>query len=213
MLPYLGSSSHARKMPLWLNFHLNGVLLVPMFDWRWKVYEAVERLRSRYDLIGRSTGAPFLAIVYPPETEKAFNSEWHTLSLGLSPELHVQDVDALRCTCEIIDDIGLDNITSVLADPMPGSDPCSELAARWVLRIVDEVRKSAASVDRPIVVLHQLAALFPIAGPRDVMQSLWDDQQRLDYPVVFLVPGSLSGARTYAFLGKREEFMYRGDLL
>ena len=122
MLPYSGSSSHAPKMPLWLNFHLNGVLLVPMFDWRWKVYEAVERLRSRYDLIGRSTGAPFLAIVYPPETEKAFNSEWHTLSLGLSPELHVQDVDALRCTCEIIDDIGLDNVTSVFADPMPGSD-------------------------------------------------------------------------------------------
>jgi len=200
-------------MPLSLNFHLKGVLLVPMFDWRWKVYEAVERLRSQYDLIGRSTGAPFLAIVYPPETGKAFSSEWHTLSLGLSPELHVQDVDALRCTGEIIDDIGLDNITSVLADPMPGSDPCSELAARWVLRIVDEVRKSAANVERPIVVLHQLAALFPIAGPRDVMQSLWDDQQRLDYPVVFLVPGSLSGARTYAFLGKREEFMYRGDLL
>lgn len=186
---------------------------MPTFDWRWKVYEGVERLRSRYDLIGRNTGAPFLTIVYPPETGRAFRSEWHTLSLGLSPELQVQDVDVLRCTGEIIDDIGLDNITSVLADPMPGSDPNSELAARWVSRIVDEVRTSATKMARPVVVLHQLAALFPIAGPRDVMQSLWDDQQKLEYPVVFLVPGVLSGARTYSFLGQREEFMYRGDLL
>ena len=39
-------------------------------DWEWKLREAVERLRTRYEHIGRKTGAPFLAIVYPPEVER-----------------------------------------------------------------------------------------------------------------------------------------------
>ena len=35
-------------------------------DWEWKIREAVERIKTRYDHIGRKTGAPFLALVYPP---------------------------------------------------------------------------------------------------------------------------------------------------
>src|ERR1035441_36793 len=54
----------------------NGTTPMPSFDWKWKISEAVDRLRSRYDLIGRNTGAPFLALIYPPETEKAFEGEW-----------------------------------------------------------------------------------------------------------------------------------------
>ena len=46
-------------------------------DWQWKIGEAVERVRTRYEFIGRKTGAPFLAVVYPPEAETAFLKEWH----------------------------------------------------------------------------------------------------------------------------------------
>ena len=59
-----------------------------------------------------------------------------------------------------------------------------------------------------------MAALYPAAGPRAVMQRLWDSaQSALNGPVVVLIPGHSVGARTYAFVGDRNEFMYRGDLL
>ena len=46
------------------------------------------------------------------------------------------------------------------------------------------------------------------------MQQLWDSaQSALEGPVIVLIPGSLRGPRTYAFLDDRNEFMYRGDLL
>lgn len=186
---------------------------MPSFDWKWKISEAIDRLRSRYDLIGRNTGAPFLALVYPPETEKAFEAEWHTVATTLAPDFEVLDIDVLKCTCEIIAEIGAENITLALADPMPGSDPSSDLAARWISRIAEAIRQAAAGRRNPIVVLHKLASLSPVAGPRDLMQSLWDNPRSLDFPVVVLIPGHLSGARTYSFLDQREEFMYRGDLL
>ena len=40
-------------------------------DWQWKLREAVDTIKARYDQIGRKTGAPFLAVVYPPEAEAA----------------------------------------------------------------------------------------------------------------------------------------------
>jgi hypothetical protein len=31
-------------------------------NWRWAIGEAIERIRGRYQHIGRKTGAPFLAL-------------------------------------------------------------------------------------------------------------------------------------------------------
>jgi hypothetical protein len=186
------------------------------FDWKWKVFEATERLRSRYEFIGRSTGAPFLALVYPPEAEAAFLREWHTVAAGLSPEFVVNTVNVLDLTQETVSEIGADNIVSAIADPMPGSDPASDLGAAWITRIADAVRNAVrhTTSPKPVVVLEKLAALFPVAGPREVMQHLWDDPTSApESPVVVLIPGYLRTPRTYSFLGQREEFMYRGDLL
>ncbi len=185
------------------------------FDWRWKISEAADRLRSRYDFIGRSTGAPFLALVYPPEAEAAFLHEWHTVATALSPDYLIKSLDVLNLTQQAVVEIGADNIVTAIADPMPGSDPISDLGARWVSKIARAVR-SAATAQPParlVVVLERLAALYPVAGPRDVMQCLWDDADSLDNPVVVLIPGYMQSPRTYSFLGQREEFMYRGDLL
>jgi len=56
--------------------------------------------------------------------------------------------------------------------------------------------------------------LYPAAGPRDVMQRLWDSaQSALNGPVVVMIPGHVLESRTYRFVGERDEFMYRGDLL
>ncbi len=68
---------------------------------------------------------------------------------------------------------------------MPGSDPVTDLGSEWISRIADSVRTAsqAGCPARPIVVLERLAALFPVAGPRDVMQSLWDKPNSFDSPI------------------------------
>lgn len=184
-------------------------------DWRWKIVEATERIRSRYEHIGRKTGAPFLALVYPPEVEASALREWRTQSACLAPEFEVVPVDVLAVTQRALDEIGIDNVVAALKEPMPGSSSTAELAHHWVQAVADAVRDASRRASRRAVVsLERVAALYPVAGPRDVMQQLWDSSQSaLEGPVIVLIPGSLRGPRTYAFLDDRNEFMYRGDLL
>lgn len=185
-------------------------------DWRWKINEAVDRIRSRYEFIGRKTGAPFLALVYPPEVETAALKEWRTQTGALRPEIDVRSVDAMEVTQRTIAEFGAENVVSSMANPMPGSDPEAELGQLWVKAVAAAVqaRLAEAGPGKPAVSLERLAALFPATGPRAVMQHLWDcAQSTLNGPVVVLIPGHTVGPRTYAFVGTRDEFMYRGDLL
>ena len=185
-------------------------------DWRWKIGEAIERLRNRYSFSGRKTGAPFLALVYPPEAEGIVLREWNTQTMALRPEIDVRQVDALAVTQAILADIGAQEVVSALADPMPGSDPQAELGRLWVNALADAVcqRLAEAGVGKPVVSLERLAALYPAAGPRDVMQCIWDCAGAMpDGPIIVLIPGHVREARTYSFLGLRDEFMYRGDLV
>lgn len=185
-------------------------------DWRRKIAEAIERVRTRYEHIGRKTGAPFLAVVYPPEVERAVLKEWRTQCSTLHPEIDVRQLDVLEVTHRVIAEIGAANIVSSMDDPMPGSDPQIELGGLWVSAVAEaiESRLSDPGTGKPVVSLQRLAALYPAAGPRDVMQRLWDSaQSALSGPVVVMIPGYVVDSRTYSFVGKRDEFMYRGDLL
>src|SRR5262249_5816526 len=101
-------------------------------DWGWKLREAIDRIKTAYAHIGRSSGAPILAIVYPPEQEIAVFKEWHTLLASLSGSYEVRTVDALDTTMRVIDEFGVETIVSTLAEPMPGSDPRAELGRQWV---------------------------------------------------------------------------------
>jgi hypothetical protein len=185
-------------------------------DWRWKISEVIERLRSRYQHIGRKTGAPFLGMVYRPETQTAVLNEWHTQIKTLPHEFEVITIDVLNITQNIVAEISAYNIVDSLANPMPGSDPICELGHLWIRAIVDSVKNAfqKSLSGKPIVNLEHLAALYPAAGPRDIMQALWDNnQEALKGPVIVLIPGTLDGPRTYLFVDSRREFMYRGDLL
>ena len=185
-------------------------------DWRWKIGEAVERIRTRYDHIGRKTGAPFLALVYPPEAEVACLKEWHTQCDALRPEFDTRAIDVLQVTQDVLAEIGAENVVDSIQDPMPGSDPKSELGHLWVKAVAETVERelSLSGSRKPVASLHRFAALFPAAGPRDVMQLLWGSaQSTLVGPVIVLIPGHVVESRTYAFVGRRDEFMYRGDLL
>ena len=185
-------------------------------DWQWKLREAVDTIKARYDQIGRKTGAPFLAIVYPPEAEEAVFKEWHVLISTLSPEFDVRIVDVLETTAAAVDELGCENIVDAMASPMPGSNPQTELAVLWInavaARVKDLTTQSARG--RLVITLQALAALYPVAGPRDVMQQLWDsDDAVANVPVIVLIPGTLRQRKVYSFLNCRDELMYRGDIL
>jgi hypothetical protein len=186
-------------------------------DWGWKLREAVEAIKNRYDHIGRKTGAPFLGIVYPPEAEAAVLREWHTMAASLKPEFDVRTIDVLAVTKTVIEQLGGENIVNAIANPMPGSNPETELANMWIAALVEKVKDCGTKPPpqgKIVIVLEFLAALYPATGPRDLMQRLWDQEQSfLSGPVVVLIPGTLIERKVYSFLDQRDELMYRGDIL
>ena len=129
-----------------------------MYDWRRKISEAIGRIRSRYEFIGRKTGAPFLAVVYPSEVETAFLKEWRTQCATLQPEIDVRSVDVLELTHRIITEIGAANIVSSMVDPMPGSDPQAELGGLWVSAVAESVDSNPS--DRDLIDALRVARKF-----------------------------------------------------
>ena len=185
-------------------------------NWQRKINEVIERLKTRYGHIGSKTGVRFLAVIYPLEIQDIFFNEWQTHSSASKSELEIHNIDVLKITQEVIDDLGVENIIDSIDNPLPGSDPENELGQLWINSIVNAVFEAfeKSSSTKPVVCLSQFAALYPAAGPRSVMQTLWGTEQNLlKGPVILLIPGSISGPRTYTYLGVKEEFMYRGDLL
>jgi len=185
-------------------------------DWKVKIIDAVDSIRTRYELIGRKTGAPFIAILYPSETEKAVLDEWRIQTETLRPHYDVVHIDVLEVTHKVFSDIGIDNVVDVIKDPMPGADSSNELGQAIIQGLLKEIKNQLAKckIGKPVVSLERLAALYPAIGPRAIMQVLWDSPNfEFEGPIIFMIPGIVKGLRTYAFLDCREEFMYRGELL
>ena len=186
-------------------------------NWQWKIGEAIERIRTRYHYIGRKTGAPFLAVVYPPEAETAVFLEWHNQAATLAPDFEVKTINILEVTHTVLTEIGIENVVSSLRDPMPGSDPEADLGNIWISTVASTIKTRLAehSLGKPVISLERLATLYPVCGARNLMQELWGSEQFISFDVIVLVliHGYIEGARTYSFIGQKSEFMYRGDLL
>jgi hypothetical protein len=187
-----------------------------MPEWHKHLCEAVGWIQTRYHHIGRKTGAPFLAVVYPPEIEQVVFREWDAQIKCLNNEFMVRELDLLEITRAATNDIGLDIVLETLGDPAPGSNPEQELANIWLTKISEEIQQTFSEIhaDKPVIVLKSMAALYPVTGPQMLMQRLWDkEQESLEGPVVLLIPGTLTEPRRYSFLNQVDEYMYRGDIL
>lgn len=184
-------------------------------DWQWKLAEAVKRVQERYAHVGSKTGASLLAIVYPPEAEKAVYHEWDAQIARLGSDYDVQSVDVLTSTVQTVADLGSEHVVASIADPMPGSSPEAELGRMWITAITREIhdRLDNSQASRPVVVLHNVAALHPATSPRSLLQALWDSDKPLRGPVIIFIPGRLTEARVYSFLNRESEVMYRGDII
>jgi len=185
-------------------------------DWRWKIQQAVERIRTRHHSIGRTSGAPFLAVVYPMDAELAVLKEWLAQVEALRPEIDVRSIDVLEVTERVVEQLGSETILESFKDPMAGGDPVRDLGECWICALVEEVISvlSATGEGIPVASLERLAALYPAAGPNELMNRIWNDaQSELAGPVVIFIPGTVLEQRKYSFLDRKEEFMYRGDML
>jgi len=185
-------------------------------DISWKIKEAASRIKQRYQFIGRQTGAPFLAIVFPPEAELWIMKEWRAQAGIFSDQYDLIYFDLLEITTRCLDHLGVDNIIAAQEDPMPGTNPEAELANLWISEIIAvmQAKLSEHQGKPPVMVIEKTAALHPVTGPRFLLQQLWDiHNQTIHCPVVVFIPGRLLEQRIYLFLDAKEEFMYRGDIL
>lgn len=182
----------------------------------WKIKEAASRIKNRYDFIGHQTGAPFLAIVFPQESELWTMKEWRAQAGIFTDQYDLITVNILDITTRCNDQLGIEDIISSQEDPMPGANPETELASLWISEIIASIQ---TKLDEhrgkpPVLVIEKTAALYPVAGPRFLLQQLWDLHSRMiQCPVVVFIPGRLLEQRVYHFLNTKEEFMYRGDIL
>ena len=185
-------------------------------DWSWKLREAVDRIKNSYDHIGRGTGAPFLAIVYPPDAEASVDKEWNALLGSFGPEYQITSISILDLSSKVLEELGIENVIETMLDPMPGSNPETELGNLWLSEVVKTIQQATEEklAGKQIIVLYQLAALYPATNPRSLMQALWDTSEvKLNGPVVIFIPGRLLEPRVYEFLNVQRELMYRGDIL
>jgi len=182
----------------------------------WKIRDAAERVLKDHDVIGHQTGAKLLAIVYPHEKEAWVLKEWRTQAGIFSDRYDLIPIDLLQITTGCMEKAGIDNILEFMNDPMPGSCPDEALATLWV----DEIMSTAVSAisghrgKQPVLVIQKTAALYPVTGPRFLLQQLWDKYSRaINCLVVIFIPGEIIDPRQYRFLNIREEYLYRGILL
>lgn len=181
-----------------------------------KIKEAAARIKDRYHFIGHQTGAPFLAIVFPQEAELWTMKEWRAQAAVFADRYDLLTIDLLEITTRVLERLGIENVVAAEADPMPGADPEAELASLWVAEISQEIQAKLAAHEGkpPVIVIEKTAALYPVAGPRFLLQQLWDVySSSIHCPVVIFIPGRLIEPRVYLFLNTKEEFMYRGDIL
>jgi hypothetical protein len=185
-------------------------------DISWKIKEAASRIKERYNFIGHQTGAPFLAIVFPLEAELWTMKEWRAQAGIFADQYDLIYIDLLEITTLCCDQLGVDNIIAAQEDPMPGANPEAELANLWISAVIAEIKKKLADHKGkpPVLVIEKTAALHPVAGPRFMLQQLWDLHSEIIHcPVVVFIPGRLLEQRVYLFMNTKEEFMYRGDVL
>ena len=161
-------------------------------------------------------GRRFWPLSFRQEAELWTMKEWRAQTGIFADQYDLIYVDLLEITTRCLDQLGVENIIAAQEDPMPGANPEAELANLWISEIIKtmQAKLSEHQGKPPVMVIEKTAALYPVTGPRFLLQQLWDiHSQIIHCPVVVFIPGRLVEQRVYLFLNAKEEFMYRGDIL
>jgi hypothetical protein len=180
----------------------------------------IERLRSTYDGIGHSSGRPYVYFVYDPVDESQVRRLINEQLIS-DAQLTFHTIDVLRIT---IDSLAgqEEQRQNLLNDPRktPSSSGIMRLWARRINTAINTYLENTRDGERPVIVLHNLAALHPLGNPTALMEFLAEQEPHNPItgtivPVVLLIPGTRppQTSRVYLFLNQEKLRLtfYRGE--
>lgn len=181
-----------------------------------KVHEAIHRLRNSYGMIGKKTGLPYLAIVFPPSDEYEVLREWHFQMDTFQEEFHCIPIDVVKCSQKVLNYVGIEKVRETFHDETLVQNAKRDLGVMWIREIGKEIKRGYSSDTEKKVVfsIERTGGLYPVTNPYVMMEQLWNDNSiTLDHPLIVFIPGSITGSRHYNFLDRDELLMYHGDMI
>ncbi len=181
----------------------------------------VKRLRTNYEAIGQSSGRPYIYFVYHPSQER-YVQRIVLEQVRSDSTITVYPIDILPYTIESLQ--GQEEMRQRLLNDLLRTESATDSILRlWTRKISSEIRTKLASTaedERPVVVLYNLAALYPLGNPSSLMEFVAEQEPRNPrtgsiVPIVLLVPGSRppQTSRLYNFLDQERLQLdfYRGE--
>ena len=179
----------------------------------------LNRLSTAYDGVGHSSGRPYLYFVYPPAQERQVQRMVDE-QMKTHATLAFYCIDILKITITSLSGQE-ERRRQFLDDPLRGKNQTEAILRLWAEELSEEIERTLETMDvnkRPVVVLHNLAALHPLGDPTSLMEFLAEQEPRNPrtgtiVPIVLLVPGSRppQSSRTYLFLDQIQLDFYRGE--
>jgi hypothetical protein len=179
----------------------------------------LNRLETSYDGIGQSSGRPYIYFIYPLTKERQLQRMIDE-QLKTHRKLVFYCVDMLAITITSIDGQE-ERRKQFLDDPLRSRNQAEAILHLWAGQLGEEITGALETLiaeKRPIVVLHNLAALHPLSDPTSLMEFLAEQEPRNPttgtiVPIVLFVPGSRlrESSRTYLFLDQIQLDFYRGE--
>jgi len=179
----------------------------------------LNRLNTAYDGIGHSSGRPYIYFVYTLDQERKVQRLVDE-QMRAQATLAFYHIDKLKLTIASLDGQE-EKRAKLLNDPLRGNSPAEAILKLWARRLREAIERELATLaegQRPVVVLHNLAALHPLGDPTTLMEFLAEQEPRNPrngtiVPIVLLVPGSMppQSSREYIFLDQIPLDFYRGE--
>ncbi len=179
----------------------------------------LNRLSTAYDGIGHSSGRPYIYFVYALDRERVVQRMVDE-QMQNQATLAFYHIDMLKLTIASLDGQE-EKRARLLNDPLRGNSPAEAILKLWARRLREAIEKELTALtdgQRPVVVLHNLAALHPLGDPTTLMEFLAEQEPRdprngIIVPIVLLVPGSMppQSSREYIFLDQILLDFYRGE--
>lgn len=181
----------------------------------------LERLQTAYDGIGHNSGRPYIYFVYDQKQECLIR-RMICEQLRTNAQLTFHHLDMLRLTIRCLE--GQEEQRQQLLDrPRTKKSALDSIVLLWKDSIHTTITAALASTqphERPVIVLHGLAALYPLTNPSALMEYIADQPPRNPHnatiiPIVILVPGSRPplASHQYYFLDQERLLLdfYRGE--
>lgn len=181
----------------------------------------LKRLRTSYESIGLSSGRPYIYFVYKPSQERHIQKlaqDWLQNGSGLI----FHPLDILPLTIDSLK--GQEELRQrLLNDPLRTESAAEAIMRLWTRKTSSAIcitLEHTADGERPVVVLRNLAALYPLGNPTSLMEFVAEQEPRHPktgavVPIVLLIPGFRPPhtSRVYYFLDQEHLQLkfYRGE--